>query len=113
MQPNWAGFQVATAIELLKIAADEYKNALDGRRIVAAVEYQDARGFIWQAERMIEGIAPALESKDGNALKAVRAGLARLKSAFPTAMPPKNAVKDYGGLLSDVSRIELAAGKLR
>jgi len=42
----------------------------------------------------------------------VRAGLAELKKAFPSPMPPRTPVKDYGGVLADVSRIELAAGKL-
>jgi hypothetical protein len=38
--------------------------------------------------------------------------LAELKKAFPSPMPPKTPVKDGGAVLGDVSRIELAAGKL-
>jgi hypothetical protein len=37
---------------------------------------------------------------------------ADLKKAWPEAMPPAKPVKDYGAVLGDVSRIELAAGKL-
>ncbi|MGB9365080.1 MAG: hypothetical protein WCE79_03610, partial [Xanthobacteraceae bacterium] len=76
------------------------------------VEYQDARGFVWQAEKMIEGAASALEKKDADALKHVRQDLAELKKAWPAAMPPKTPVKDYANVLSDVSRIELHVGKL-
>ena len=61
---------------------------------------------------MIESVAPYLQQKDPAALGQMRAGLADLKKAFPSPMPPPTPVKDYGGVLADVSRIELAAGKL-
>jgi hypothetical protein len=57
-------------------------------------------------------VAPALEKKDAEAAKKTLAALAELKKAFPKAMPPKEPVKDHAALLSDISRIELAAGKL-
>jgi hypothetical protein len=111
-QADWAGFVVATALETIKAAAGEYQQAIVGGRIGKPVEYQDARGFILQAERMIEGVAPDLEKKDAAALSAVRAGFAELKKAFPAPMPPRAPVKDHGAVLADVSRIELAAGRL-
>jgi hypothetical protein len=52
-QSNWPGFVVEAAVEALKAAASEYEAAIVGGRIAKPVEYQDARGFIWQAERMI------------------------------------------------------------
>jgi hypothetical protein len=111
-QKDWDAFTVESAIEVLKSAAGEYEGAIVKGRIAKPVEYQDARGFVWQAEAMIEGVAPALEGKDKDALAHVRAGFAELKKAWPTAMAPKTPVKDYGAVLGDVSRIELAAGKL-
>jgi hypothetical protein len=111
-QADWDGFVTETAIETLKTSTGEYEEAIVKGRIAKPVEYQDARGFIWHAEKMIESVAPALEKKDAAALAEVRAGIAELKKAFPTAMPPKTPVKDYGTVLQDVSRIELAAGKL-
>jgi hypothetical protein len=111
-QDNWPGFVLEAAVEALKSAAGEYQNAIVGGRIVKPVEYQDARGFVWEADRMIEGVAPDLQKKDAAALGQIRAGLAELKKAFPAPMPPRTPVKDYGAVLSDVSRIELAAGKL-
>lgn len=109
---DWPGFVVEAAVEALKAATGEYQQAVVGGKIAKPVEYQDARGFILQADRMIESVAPDLQRKDSAALDQVRAGLADLKKAFPSPMPPRTPVKDYGGVLADVSRIELAAGKL-
>jgi hypothetical protein len=108
------GFAVETALELLKSATGEYQEALGKAkgRIAKPVEYQDARGFVWQAEKMINAVGPALEKKDADALKHVRDGFAELKKAWPAAMAPKTPVKDYAAVLSDVSRIELSVGKL-
>jgi hypothetical protein len=52
-QSNWPGFVVEAAVEALKAASGEYKEAIVGGRIAKPVEYQDARGFVWQAERMM------------------------------------------------------------
>ncbi len=109
---DWESFTVETALEILKSATGEYEGAIVNGRIAKPVEYQDARGFVWQAERMIESVAPALEKKDADALKQVRAVFADLKKTWPSAMPPKTPVNDYGAVLGGVSRIELAAGRL-
>jgi hypothetical protein len=111
-QKSRESFAVETALEVLKSATGEYRQAIAKDRIAKPVEYQDARGFVWQAERMITNVAPALEKKDAAALNQVRSAFAELKKAWPDAMPPAKPVKDYGGVLGDVSRIELAAGKL-
>jgi hypothetical protein len=105
-------FVVENALELLKSSTHEYEEAIVKGQIAKPVEYQDARGFVWQAEKMIESAAPALEKKDAGALKSVRDGFTELKKAWPAAMPPKQPVKDYATVLSDVSRIELSIGKL-
>jgi hypothetical protein len=109
---NWPGFMVEAAVEALKAAAGEYQQAIVGGKIAKPVEYQDARGFVLQAERMIESVSPDLEKKDPGSLAQVRAGFEQLKKAFPSPMPPRTPIKDAGAVLADVSRIELAAGKL-
>jgi hypothetical protein len=111
-QTEWASFTVEAAVELVKSATGEYEEAIVNGRIAKPVEYQDARGFIWQAEKMIESVAPALEKKDAEAFDKVRTGFAELKKGWPSPMPPKAPVKDLGAVLSDVARIELSAGKL-
>ncbi len=109
---DWPGLVTESAIEALKVAGNEYGAAIDDGRITKPVEYQDARGFIWQAERMIEGVAPQLEKKNPDALASVRAGFTELKKAFPSAMPPRVPVMSPADLLSHIARIELAASKL-
>jgi hypothetical protein len=111
-QEDWNGFITESAIESIKAATSEYKQAIVAGRIGKPVEYQDARGFVWQADRMIESVASGLEKKDAASLKQVRAGFAELKKAFPAAMPPRKPVMDHATLLGVVSKIELAAGKL-
>jgi hypothetical protein len=111
-EANWPGFVTEAAMESIKAAAGEYENAIVKGKIVKPVEYQDARGFIWQADRMIEAVADSLQQKDAGALKEVRLGLADLKKAFPAAMPPRKPVKDHAELLAIIARMELAAGKL-
>jgi hypothetical protein len=111
-QANWPGFVVEAAVETIKTATGEYGQAIVGGRIAKPVEYQDARGFIFQGSGMIESVAGDLQKKDAAALKDVRTGLAELKKAFPSAMPPKTPVKDAAAVLGDVARVELAAGKL-
>jgi hypothetical protein len=109
---NWPGYVTEAAVEAIKTAAGEYQNAIVGSRIGKPVEYQDARGFILEADRMIEGVAPALQKKDAASLKEVRATLAELKKLFPTAVPPRTPVKDHAAMLAIVARLELAASKL-
>ncbi len=109
---DWPGLVTEAAVEALKSATGEYKQAIVDGKFAKPVEYQDARGFVWQAERMIESVAPELEKKNAAALTEVRAGFADLKKAFPSPTPPRMPVKDPAAVLADVARIELAAGKL-
>ena len=110
---GWAPFVLETAVEALKIAADEYGNAIAGNRIKLAVEYQDSRGFVLEAERMVESVSGDLGAKDAQALAAIRAAFADLKRAWPAPAPPKAPVKDVAEVLSDMSRIELQVGRFR
>jgi hypothetical protein len=109
---DWPSFVTEAAVEAIKSAAEEYGEGIIGGRIVKPVEYQDARGFIWEADRMIESVAPSLQKKDPAALKEVRTRLADLKKVFPTAVPPRVPVKDQAALLAMVSQLELTAVKL-
>ncbi len=109
---DWPGLVTEAAIETLKVAGAEYNAAIVDGRLAKPVEYQDARGFIWQAERMIDSVSPALEKKNPDAFASLRTGFAELKKAFPTPMPPRAHVKAPADVLSDIARIELAASKL-
>ena len=111
-EADWPSFVVATAIMALKAAIGEYEEAIVKGQIAKPVEYQDSRGFVWQAERMIDSVGQDLARKDPAALKSVRAGLAQLKKAWPTAMPPRTPVKSAAAVADEVANIQRAAAKL-
>jgi hypothetical protein len=111
-QPDWPRFEVVVAIEVVKTAVEEYDEAIADGRIRHPVGYRTARGFILQAERMIEAVAGDLKAKNAEALRDMRDGLSQLKQAFATVDAPKRPPIDDAALLGMVSRIELAAGKL-
>jgi hypothetical protein len=111
-EADWPSFVVATAIMALKAAISEYDEAIVNGHIAKPVEYQDSRGFVWQAERMIDGVGQDLARKDPATLKSVRAGLAQLKKAWPTATPPRTPVKSVAAVTDGVANIQRAAAKL-
>lgn len=112
-QSDWPPFVIDTVLEMLRVATNEYEEAIDKGRIAKAVEYQDARGFVWEAERLLNTVAADLERKDAEAFKGVQALFAELRKAWPQAVAPKAPVKDVGQVLSDVSRIELQLGRFK
>jgi hypothetical protein len=109
---NWASFTVETTLELIKSAGGEYEEAIVKGRIGKPVEYQDARGFVWEAAALVESVAGELDKTNADALKQTRAQLAALKAVFPTAMPPKQPPKSHADVLALIAQVELAAGPL-
>jgi hypothetical protein len=112
-QPDWPRFMVETAVAVLKTAPEEYADAVAKDRIIHPVGYRTARGFILQADRMIESVAGDLEAKSPDALREMREGLAQLKQAFAAMNAPKRPPIEEAAMLAIVSRIELAAGKFQ
>lgn len=100
-------FTVRSAIEVLRVAQSEYETSMEGGKFVKPVEYQDSRGFVWQAERMFEGSAAELARIDKDALAQIRTILAKLKTAWPAPMPPNQPVLDVGTISALISDIEL------
>ena len=85
----------------------EYEASMEDGKFVKPVEYQDSRGFVWQAERMIEGAAAELARIDSRSLAKIRAVFAKLKTAWPAPMPPAKPVLDVGQISALISDIEL------
>jgi hypothetical protein len=112
-EENGTYFVLETALEVLQQAADEYAEAVEKGRIANVVEYQDARGFVMEVDRLVGTIMPAATAKNADAAKAVQASLNDLKAVFPSVTPPKQAVKDSGDFLSTIARFELQLGNLR
>src|SRR5260221_12620822 len=77
------GFTARSAAEVLKVALGEYEQSIEGGRFAKPVEYQDSRGFVWEAERMIEAAAPPLARIAADALARIRGALATPKPARP------------------------------
>lgn len=111
-QPNWPRFTVAVAIAVLKVAPDEYDDAVAKGRIVRPIGYQTARGFILQADRMVEGVAAELGAGNAAALADIRAGVSQLKPAFALLSAPKEAVITDAMFQNAVAQIEQAAAPL-
>lgn len=112
-EQNWPSFAVDTVLEILRSATNEYEEAIAKGRIAKPVEYQDSRGFVFEAERLLSSVADDLSKRDAEAAKAAQAGFAELKKAWPTAVAPKTPVKDVSQVLADVSKIELQLGRFR
>jgi hypothetical protein len=110
---EWQPFVVDTVLEMLRSAMGEYEEAIVKGRIAKPVEYQDSRGFVWQAEKLFGTVAEGIGQKDAEALKAAQAAFADLKKAWPAPVPPKAPVRDVSQVLADVSRIELQLGRFR
>jgi len=90
-EADWPYFTVAVVVEVVRTAANEYEDAIADGQIVHAVGYRTARGFILQADRMIEDAAQQLPPADAPALAEIRARVAQFKAAFATLNAPKNA----------------------
>jgi hypothetical protein len=102
-------FTMKSAVEVLKVAQSEYVASMEDGRFVKPVEYQDSRGFVWQAERMIESAAGGL--LDAESLDKVRATFTSLKRAWPAPMPPPQPVLEAGEISALISQIELLTSR--
>jgi hypothetical protein len=101
------GFTAKTAAEVLKVALSEYESSIEGGKFVKPVEYQDSRGFLQEAEWMLDGSAAELRKADADAFAKVQAALQRLKTAWPKPMPPETPLMDVSTMSALVSEIEL------
>jgi hypothetical protein len=101
------GFTAKTAAEVLKVALSEYESSIEDGKFAKPVEYQDSRGFLQEAEWMLEGSAAELRKADADAFAKVQAALQRLKTAWPKPMPPETPLMDVSTMSALVSEIEL------
>jgi hypothetical protein len=101
-------------VNLVRTAGDEYTEALDGQgKVVNAVEYQDALGFVRIAQAMLDDLA---QEKDGTAAKAVATSKEQLDGVallWPSLLPPDGAGGDPSELYGAAARIEIAALHLK
>jgi hypothetical protein len=111
-QQSWPRFTVTVALSLLKTAPDEYDDAVQKGRVVRPTGYQTARGFVLQAERMIQGVAGEYPGDNAVALSDISSGFAELKVAQPSVIAPKQAIIDDAAFQGTVAKIDAAAAQL-
>ena len=95
---------LAVTRQLALSAASEYEAAVADDRIAETIEYEDARGFLLQAQRLLRQAihaAPAAAVSLQPALGRIEAML----KAFPTTMPPKR-------ILLSVSQLKILASSI-
>lgn len=106
-------FAVQSAVEVLRTAQAEYEGAMENGAFTKPVEYQDSRGFVWRAERVIEDAAKTgPQPLDAASLAKVRAVFARLKAAWPAPLPPAKPLLDGSQVSALISEIELYTSPL-
>jgi hypothetical protein len=111
MRPEQS-FAIQSAIEVLRSAQAEYAESMENGVFVKPVEYQDSRGFVWRAERVIEEAAAGSRTLDADSLTKVRAAFGQLKAAWPAPLPPPKPVLDVGTISALISQIELQTSSL-
>ena len=106
------GFTAQSAAEVLKVALSEYETSIEDGRFAKPVEYQDSRGFVWQAERMIEGAAAELAKADADALAKIRARARRAQDGLARAdAAARRRSCEPGKMSALISDIELHASR--
>jgi hypothetical protein len=82
---------LAVTRQLALAAASEYEAAVADDRIAETIEYQDARGFLLQARRLLNQGVEANPAAAAS-LQPARSRIEAMLKAFPTTMPPKRIV---------------------
>ena len=101
-------FQVI--VNLVRTAADEYAEALgDGGKVVNAVEYQDAQGFVRTAQAMLDAIAEERDAAAAEAVASSKELLDGLSGLWPSLVPPASVESDPSQLYGAAAHIEIAA----
>lgn len=97
MKSNQAQLVGTVVPQLAQTAVQDYEGALAGDRLVDVIEYQDARGFLHQALRMVRQ-AKASQPAAAAQLAPLETTLVAMQAAFPTVQPPGRAVMSVSQL---------------
>jgi hypothetical protein len=97
--PSQPGLTLAVVRQLALTAASEYEGAVDGMEIRETIEYQDARGFLLQADRLLSQTLAASPAA-AKSLQPARQRIADLLQAFPAPQPPPHALLSVNAVRS-------------
>ncbi len=100
-------FVLDVIISMLDTAASEYKAAIADGKFVEAIEYQDARGFVYYADELYQNVADTYQQENPEGHTEVSSSLEELKSAFPEISPPETPVKTPEEFYSLVAEVRL------
>lgn len=81
----------AVVRQLADSAVEEYGAAVAEGRVVEVIEYQDARGFLREAQRLLDQAITSPKTSNPQ-LRAMQPTISAMLKAFPTVMPPQNVV---------------------
>lgn len=82
---------LAVVRQLAQTAAGEYEAAVAGERIAETIEYQDARGFLLQAQQLTRQLSAA-NPMTAASLQPAKGRLEGMLKAFPAVTPPQRVV---------------------
>ncbi len=97
---------------ILDTAGTEYRAAIANNKIKEIIEYQDSRGFTIYVEQLYKSITPVMEKEYPDVHKQFTASLAKLKSAYPSAIAPEQPVLSVADMSELIKGNEQAATKV-
>ncbi len=97
---------------ILDTAGTEYQAAIANDKIKEIIEYQDSRGFTIYVEQLYKNIASTMEKEHPESHKQFTASLAKLKSAYPSAIAPDKPVLSVADMSELIKGNEQAAAKV-
>lgn len=112
-QSKGPAFTVQVAGALLQTVPDEYDDAVVDGRIARPISYQVARGYVLEAERMIERVSISLADLNSDALLDIRDNFAQLKQGFANVDAPKQPLLDVIAVTDRVRKIVTTIAALR
>ena len=104
-------FVLKVMSELLDAANSEYQAAIANGKIAAAIEYQDSRGFVTYADTLYSNISDPLAKQSPEAHKAIQESMSKLKTAWPSVIPPATPVLTPDQVSQQIKAIEQNAQK--
>lgn len=104
-------FVLKVMSELLDAANSEYQAAIANGKIAAAIEYQDSRGFVTYADTLYSNVSDQLAKQSPEAHKAIQESMSKLKTAWPSVIPPATPVLTTDQVSQQIKAIEQNAQK--
>lgn len=90
---------------LLETASSEYTAAISGGKVKEAIEYQDSRGFVLEAQRLYQAAQSQLKTDSAQSAELKQAFTA-LQKAWPAPIPPATPVLTPDQVAAQVKQIE-------